>query len=171
MFSGVRVKTAALSSALLNNKAVQQGSGSWGLFYPQNTLDAAQLEHEGALAPGCFEAVTRPAMHACVAATHAAVCEHVEEGGFVWCGVDFLVRNDGRPVLLEFNIKPPSRYLHAGQFDSPVALGFARAAVVDLVELLTAEATGVESLWSERRRAMEAAEPAGAEGGRWIRVA
>ena len=67
VFPRIRVKTAAVDGAShLNNKAQQIGSDDWGVFYPHNSLDATELEPEGALPPGAFEAVTRPAIYAAV---------------------------------------------------------------------------------------------------------
>ena len=158
VFSGMRVKTAAVDGAsALNNKKVQKAacSETWGVFYPHNSLEAAKLEAEGALPEGMFEATTRPQIYAAIATTHAAVCEHIEEKGFLWFGVDFLLGKDGTPTLLELNVKPCSRFLHQGQFDSPVALRVTRAAVRGLVTLLTSELVGVQELLRGREQQRE----------------
>eukprot|EP01043_Picozoa_sp_COSAG02_P076543 COSAG02_NODE_16312_length_1093_cov_2.344064_1_plen_253_part_00 len=148
VFSGMRVKTAALEGgSALNNKKVQQACAeTWGAFYPNNSLDAEQLEAEGALPAGTFEAVTRPQIYAAMATTHAAVCEHIEDQGFLLFGADILVGKDGAPTMLELNVKPCSRFLHQDQFESPVAQRMSRAAVRGLVAMLTSELVGVQEL-------------------------
>lgn len=169
VFSGMRVKTAALKGgSALNNKKVQQAcKETWGAFYPNNSLDAAQLEAEGALPTGTFERVTRPQIYAAIATTHGAVCEHIEDQGFLWFGADFLVGKDGTPTMLELNVKPCSRFLHQGQFESPVALRMARAAVRGLIAMLTAELVGVQELV----QAHEAELPEQESHLKWVAVA
>jgi hypothetical protein len=166
VFSGMRVKTAALEGgSALNNKKVQQAcTETWGAFYPNNSLDAAQLEAEGALPTGTFETITRPQIYAAMATTHAAVCEHIEDQGFLWFGADILVGKDGAPTMLELNVKPCSRFLHLGQFESPVAQRMSRAAVRGLVSMLTSELAGVQELARERHAERDS-------GLRWVAVA
>eukprot|EP01047_Picozoa_sp_COSAG01_P080833 COSAG01_NODE_15872_length_1290_cov_1.345928_2_plen_124_part_00 len=106
---------------------------------------ACLAEGEGALPPGTFERTTRPAIHSAIAAVHKAVAAQIRDGELVWCGVDFLVAHTGKPWLLEFNIKPYSRYLHEMQFESPVALQIARCALKGFVELVTARVTGQQA--------------------------
>ena len=81
-------------------------------------------------------------MCAAVSAVHSCVSDQLGAGVLVWCGVDFLVGRDGRAWLLEFNVKPSSRFLHGQQFSSPVALEIARAAVDAFAQAAAAQATG-----------------------------
>jgi len=67
-------------------------------------------------------------------------------GDVIWCGVDFLIRHSGEPLLLEFNVKPCTRYLRLSQFDCPLGRQIAQEAVRGFVELMSAEATGVGEL-------------------------
>ncbi len=91
---------------------------------------------------GAFERITRPAIHSAIATVHKSVSAQIGHDELVWCGVDFLVSHTGKPWLLEFNVKPYTRYLVETQFESPVALEISRAALTGFVELITAKVTG-----------------------------
>ena len=59
---------------------------------------------------------------------------------FVWAGLDFIVSADGRPWLLEANVKPAGRFLDAAaQFPSEPVAAMARAAYAGLAQLVEAE--------------------------------
>eukprot|EP00613_Pedinella_sp_CCMP2098_P036222 CAMPEP_0171801486 /NCGR_PEP_ID=MMETSP0991-20121206/72286_1 /TAXON_ID=483369 /ORGANISM="non described non described, Strain CCMP2098" /LENGTH=621 /DNA_ID=CAMNT_0012413161 /DNA_START=96 /DNA_END=1964 /DNA_ORIENTATION=- len=63
-------------------------------------------------------------------------------GFFVWVGFDFIVTAEGRPYMIEANVKPSTRFRSESQFPSHDVCGLAKAAFADLARLVEEERQG-----------------------------
>jgi len=60
----------------------------------------------------------------------------------VWVGFDFIVTAEGRPYMIEANVKPSTRFRSESQFPSHDVCGLAKAAFADLARLIEEERQG-----------------------------